>query len=69
MFLIRNVLKKGDALLPIFSNFALQYAIRNVQINPDNLKLNGTHNLVVYIYLLQLGCYSVAVIILHVNKT
>jgi len=48
MFLIWNVLKKGDALLPLFFKFALQYAIRKVQINPDNFKLNGTFNLVVY---------------------
>jgi len=48
VFLIRNVLKKGDDLLSLFFNFALKYAIRNVQINQDNLKLKDTHNLVVY---------------------
>jgi hypothetical protein len=29
-------------------NFALEYAIRRVQINQDGLKLNGTHHFVVY---------------------
>jgi len=33
MFPIMNGLKQGDALSPLFFNFALEYAITRVQIN------------------------------------
>jgi hypothetical protein len=46
MFLTRNGLKQ-DVLLPLLSNFPLEFVIRRVQVNQDGLKLNGTHQLLV----------------------
>ena len=44
MFPIRNGLKQGGALWPMLFN----YANRRVQVNHDDLKLNDTHQLLVY---------------------
>jgi len=45
MFPIRKGMKQGDVLSPLLFSFVLGYAIKTVQLNQDDLKLNGTHQL------------------------
>jgi hypothetical protein len=44
-FPIQKGLKQGNAILPLLSNFTLEYVIRRVQENQVGLKLNRTHQL------------------------
>jgi hypothetical protein len=41
--------------------------VLNISTDIDNNNNNNNNN--IFIYLLQLGCHPVAVIILHVNQT
>jgi hypothetical protein len=47
-FPIQNGLKRGDALSSLLFNIALKYTIKKFQENHVRLKLNWTHQLLVY---------------------
>jgi hypothetical protein len=42
IFSFRNGLKNGESLMLLLVNFALECAIAKVQVNQENLKPNGT---------------------------
>jgi hypothetical protein len=44
----RKGLKQGEALSPLFVNFALEYAIKSVQVNQYGLNSTGMHQLLAY---------------------
>ena len=48
IFPIGNALKEEYALSPLFSNFAVGYAGKMVQISQYGLKINGTQKVLVY---------------------
>jgi hypothetical protein len=48
IFPIKKVLKQGAVLSPPVLNFALECAVRRVQVNQDGLKLDGTHQHLAY---------------------
>ena len=47
IFPVKNGLNQGDDLSPLLFNFALEYVSRRVQVNQDELKMNGTHQFLV----------------------
>ena len=47
-FRFKNGLNQGEVLSPFIFDFSSEHAIMRVQVNEDGLKLNGTHQFLVY---------------------
>ena len=58
MFPIRNGLKKGDFLSPLFDSLTLEPSITEVQTDNEGLKFGGTHQVLVYADDVNLQGYS-----------
>jgi len=48
ILLIKNGVKKGDALSSLLFIFSLEYVIVRIKVNQDGLKLNGSNQHLVY---------------------
>jgi len=68
MFPVKNGLKQGYVLSPLFFNFASEYATRRVQVNQDGFKLNGTHPVLVYADNFNILGESAHTIQKHINE-
>jgi len=62
LFLIGSDLKQGDALSPLIFTFALGYPIRRFLVHQDGLKLNGTHQGLVFADDVHVLCGSVHIV-------
>jgi hypothetical protein len=52
-------LKQGDALSPLLFNFTLECVIRRIEANQEGLKLNGTHQILIYANDVNISCGSI----------
>jgi hypothetical protein len=50
MFPIQIGLKQGEVLTPFLFNFVLEYDIRRVQVNQEDLTLDGTRQLQLFVH-------------------